>query len=363
MSPVRPATARARATWHRRADQLPDLHLPPTPFHTQQWAQAWQYVHTEPVLYYRHLNITHGPATYRLPFHLIDAPPLWRAMELGAGVAEPAWRGPVLMAPSVYGEYGGLPGAPAAVIEEAVEHGLALAAELRADALVIPNLPPADRQAWSDARQPDAEVTLFWAHRASTAGGIDGFLQRMPNSKQGRSFRRQWRRGHEAGLSLRVAHGDDIREVLGEFTKLATATAERHGINLYGDDIFIPLTRVPGAVLLAARHHGRLAGAFLCFLYEGTLYLWAAGIDHGSQHDLHTYGWLMYESVRYAAEHGARTLDAGRSNYAYKAKIGLHRTPLTSAIYLPFADPELTGRLERLDAALHEQVQQAWPGR
>jgi hypothetical protein len=96
-----------------------------------------------------------------------------------------------------------------------------------------------------------------------------------------------------------------------------------------------PLTRVPGAVGLLAEHSdGTLAGGFFCFRYGSALYLWTAAIDQARKNDLHTHGWPMYESVRFAAATGASVLDTGRCNYRYKASLGMLPVTLTSAVYL-----------------------------
>ncbi|WP_329583435.1 GNAT family N-acetyltransferase [Streptomyces sp. NBC_01361] len=359
---LRPALVPVTSSWHRSAATLPpETAAPATPFHSRTWSAAWQKVTTEPVLRHQHLHLEEGGRTHVLPFQLIDSSPMWRALELGAGVARPTWTEPVVYAPSMYGEYGGLPGASRAVLAEAVDQGRWLTRDWGATALVVPNLPPSDLEEWTRARPADAQVTLCWAHQAPVHGSLEGFVAAMPSPKVRTEFRRQYKRGTEAGLRLRVEAGPSILNHLPQFTKFAVHTSERHGPALYGMDMLRPLTAVPGAVaLLAEDSHGALAGGFLCFRYGQTLYLWAAAIDQRRKRDLHTYGWLMAQSVRYAADTGATVIDAGRANYAYKHRIGLDPVPLTSLVYLTRSAPRLVSRIAGLNSAVQQQTGLAW---
>ncbi|MFJ6437838.1 GNAT family N-acetyltransferase [Streptomyces sp. NPDC091416] len=350
------------SSWHPSAAVLPAEHHAATPFHSREWAAAWQSVRTEHVRGHHHLFIQDGPhRQHRLSFYQVNNSPLWRAMEGDAGVTQPTFEADVLYGPSVYGEYGGLPGAVRPVLAEAVDRGRALAGELGTEALVIANLPPSERNMWREARLPDAEVVLYWAHRADVGDTVDEFIENFPSRKAGREFRRQHRRGTDSGLTLKVARGADLLPYLGEFTAQARATSERHGPPLYGTDMLVPLTRVPGAVgLLAVHRDGTLVGGFFCFRYGKTLYLWTAAVDQSRKRDLHTYGWLMHESIRFAVETGASVLDAGRCNYAYKARLGMRPVALTSAVYLSRPNPHLISRLGALHTGLTHHVQQAW---
>jgi len=121
--------------------------------------------------------------------------------------------------------------------------------------------------------------------------------------------------------------------------------AERHGVALYDVDVFRAVAQVPGAVLLAAEYGRDLAGAFLALRHEHALYLWAAGLDYGSLHDLHTYTWLFAESVNYAAANGLVMIDAGRGNYLVKRRMGFMQVPLHALCYLSNPDAALAAAL------------------
>ncbi|MER5985641.1 GNAT family N-acetyltransferase [Streptomyces sp. NPDC001787] len=361
LTAVHPNVRSLNSSWHSSVASLPAERRAATPFHSREWAAAWQTVRTELVRGRHHLFIQDGPRQHRMSFYQVSNSPLWRAMEGQAGAARPTFEADVLYGPSIYGEYGGLPGATVSVLTETVDRSRALAHDLGTEAVVIANIPPAERTLWREARPPDAEVVLYWAHRAQVGASVDEFIANFPSSRTGREFRRQHRRGNEAGLTLRIAKGADLLPRLGEFTAQARATNERHSPALYGADMLAPLTRVPGAVALLAEYSdGTLAGGFFCFRYGSALYLWTAAIDQTRETDLHTYGWLMYESVRFAAATGASVLDAGRGNYAYKASLGMLPVALTSAVYLTRPNPHLVSRLGALHTGLNQHVLRAW---
>lgn len=358
---LRPTFRTVTSSWHSSVAALPAERRPATPFHSREWAAVWQSVRTEQVRGRHHLFLQDGPRQHRMSFYQVNDSPLWRAMEGDAGVKHPTFDAEVLYAPSIYGEYGGLPGATVPVLAEAADRGRALARELGTEALVIANIPPAERTLWREARTPDAEVVLSWAHRARVGDSVDEFIANFPSSQTGREFREQHRRGTDAGLTLKIARGTELLPLLPEFTAQARATSELHGPALYGTDMLAPLTRVPGAVALLAEHSdGTLAGGFLCFRYGSALYLWATAVDQSRTEALHTYDWLMYESAQYAVATGANVLDAGRGNYAYKARLGMLPVALTSAVYLTRPNPHLISRLGALHAGLNQHVLRAW---
>ncbi|MGP9017608.1 GNAT family N-acetyltransferase [Streptomyces sp. BR1] len=347
-----PSVSSLRVAWRNRAEQPPQPALAASPFHSAAWSRAWDRVTTEPVLRRRHLHLDNGPVQHRLALDLVDDSPLWRAATADTGHGA-FWDKPVVYAPSLYGLYGGLPGAGPQVLAAAVDHGLGLVAEWDAAALVVGNLTPAEAERWRQARTPDAEVCLYSTSRAPAGASLVDFADRIPSRKIRSEFLRQHRRGADAGLRLTVVTGSELAARAEEFTPDAQQTAQRHGPALYGADIFTGLAGVPGAVALLAEHdeYG-FAGGFWCFLHDGVFYLWAAAIHQATKRDLHTYGWRMAEAVLYASAHGAHTIDAGRGNYRYKHRLGFTHTPLTSAVYLTAPDPGLVARLGVLNEDL-----------
>jgi hypothetical protein len=83
-----------------------------------------------------------------------------------------------------------------------------------------------------------------------------------------------------------------------------------------------------------------------------TLYLWAAGLDYATMAELHTYGWLLAESVSYAAATGAAVVDAGRGNYLVKRRLGFTQVPLYSVCYQDSPDPWLTASLAEMSCRI-----------
>ncbi|MFM9462684.1 GNAT family N-acetyltransferase [Streptomyces scabiei] len=359
LTALRPNSRAVTSTWHSSVVALPAERRAATPFHTREWAAAWQAVRTEQVRSRHHLFLHDGPRQHRMSFYQVSNSPLWHAMEGNAGVARPTFEADVLYGPSAYGEYGGLPGATVPVLGEAVDRGRRLARDLGTEALVIANIPPAERTLWHQARTPDAEVVLSWAHRARVGASVDEFIANFPSSTTSRAFRSEHRRGTDAGLTLKIARGVELVPYIAEFAAQARPTSQDPA--LYGTDMLTPLTRVPGAVgLLAERSDGTLAGGFFCFRYGSALYLWTAAVDDARNRDLPVYSWLMYESVKFAVDTGASVLDAGRFDYAYKARLGMLPVALTSAVYLTRPNPHLISRLGALHTGLNQHVLRAW---
>ncbi|WP_330351714.1 GNAT family N-acetyltransferase [Streptomyces sp. NBC_00582] len=358
LTALSPNSRAVTSTWHSSVVALPAERPAATPFHTREWAAAWQAVRTEQVRSRHHLFLHDGPRQHRMSFYQVSNSPLWHSMEGDAGVTRPTFEADVLYSPSAYGEYGGLPGAAVSVLGEAVDRGRALARDLGTEALVIANIPPAERTLWNQARTPDAEVVLSWAHRARVGASVDEFIANFPSSTTSRAFRSEHRRGTDAGLTLKIARGIELLPYIAEFASHAGSASRNRA--LYGTDMFTPLTRVPGAVGLLAEHRdGTLAGGFFCFRYGSALYLWTAAVDARNR-DLPVYSWLMHESVKFAVDTGASVLDAGRFDYAYKARLGMLPVALTSAVYLTRPNPHLISRLGALHTGLNQHVLRAW---
>jgi hypothetical protein len=324
------------------ADQQPDWPAG-SPYGSRAWMLAWQQVRTEPVHETRFLHV--GPMI--APFYLVSESRAWSAFEAEAGM-DRVWPGRVVFCPSPYATYG-LDVTSPEQIRAIVRHGLAWARESGAVAAVFPGL--RDQGAWVDAAGGIA-VRTTGSHEAPVRGSVAAFQAAIHSKRGRREFGRQWRRGTDAGLRLAVRHGAEMLPVLPKFTTLATAAAERHGVALYDEDVFRAVAQVPGAVLLAAERGRDLAGAFLALRSDDALYLWAAGLDYDSLHDLHTYTWLFAESVKYAAANGLVMIDAGRGNYLVKRRMGFTQVPLHALCYLSNPDPAVAAALTEMSSRI-----------
>jgi hypothetical protein len=282
------------------------------------------------------------------PFYLIDGSPAWAAFEAEAGVGD-TWAGkPVIYGPSPYATYG-LDAASPWEIRTVVANGLAWAREAGAVAAVFPGL--RHPRAWTEVEGGIA-VRTTGSHLAPVRGSMAAFQASIGSGKARQEFGRQWRRANDAGLRLAALSGPEMTPVLPAFTRLASAAAARHGVALYGLDVFHAVAQVPGTVLLAAEHGRELAGGFLCLRQGHTLYLWAAGLDYDKLPELHTYAWLLAESVRYAAATGATEVDAGRGNYLVKRRLGFSQVPLYSVCYLASPDAGLAASLAEMSSRI-----------
>jgi predicted N-acyltransferase len=216
-------------------------------------------------------------------------------------------------------------------------------------------------RAWT-AVEGGIAVRTTGSHQAPVRGSVASFKASISSSRARKEFGRQWRRANEAGLRLDALRGAEMMPALPAFTRLAGAAAARHGVALYGLDVLRAVAEVPGAVLLAAKHGRKLAGGFLCLRHGSTLYLWAAGLDYATLPELHTYAWLLAESVSYAAATGAAVVDAGRGNYLVKRRLGFTQIPLYSVCYLAGPDPRLAASLTEMGGRIAAALAQASAG-
>ncbi|MFC6083853.1 GNAT family N-acetyltransferase [Sphaerisporangium aureirubrum] len=342
----------ADATWYEQVADLPEMpiwaeHITLTP----HWAAAWEKVTTEQVRDFRHLLLSDGDDAELVSYYLVDHSPFWTENEQVVGV-DPVWPGPVVYAPSTYAEYGGAGAKRTDFIAEAVDRGLELTREWGAVALVFSNLTPDVLSRWSAIRPTSMSVLFDVAYFAPIGQSIEDFLAMRPGSNVRREFRRQWRRGMDAGLKVRRLFGTEMVPVLDEFAALTVDTSAAHGYNMYGADLFHAVAEVPGAIMLAAEHDGTLAGGFLCLRHGNRLSAWTAGIDYPRLRNLHTYGTLAYEAVSYAVDSGAAIIDMGRSNHLYKQRLGLTGVDLYAGVYLAEDDYNIQASLTELHIRL-----------
>ncbi|MGW2657194.1 GNAT family N-acetyltransferase [Streptomyces sp. NPDC001478] len=336
----------------------PDTHPAPHPSRTRAWASAWQHQSAETVLAHRHLHIEDGPTSQTVSFHLTpsDGSPYWTSQETDAGTT-PVWPGPVLWAGSPHAEYGGAGTASPAIARTAVTEGLRLADELGACALAFPGLDTHQANLLTTTAprsgRPSLDLATDVAFTRSLGAGLDQWWEETP-ARHRRDIRRQWRRGTEGGLTLAALTGPTLDAALPRFAELANDTAGRHGTHLYGLDMLQQLTTVPGTVLLAAHDlNGNLAGGIYGWLHDSCLYLWASGIDYTHPAARYTYTWLMNDVARWAIEHGAHAIDAGRWNCQAKRRLGYRPTVLRTVVHLTaLAAPSTAGALIDLSERL-----------
>ncbi|OJF15948.1 hypothetical protein BG844_01565 [Couchioplanes caeruleus subsp. caeruleus] len=342
------------ARWLRTAAEVPESAVDGRHFSTTVgWSRGWEGVRTERVVDHRHLLLEGGPVAELVPYYLVSRSPLWDAYESDAGIG-PIWSGPVVYSASLYGEYGGAGGSTPEYIATCVDLGREQTARWAAEALIFGNLTSAEVDAWSAIRPGGTAVLVDRAY-AAPIGGADSPLPAM-RGRVRRELVRQWRRAKDGGLRLRVLAGAEMLPALDEFTDLAMAAAEKHGINIYGKDIFENLAGAPGAMLLVAEHDGRMAAAFLCFLHRRRFSMWTGGINYLHLRELKTYAFLMYESMTYAAAHGAEIVDPGRGNFVYKERHGFLGTDLWALVYPTTPRPALREALRRMSEGIHGYI-------
>ncbi|MFF3786389.1 GNAT family N-acetyltransferase [Streptomyces sp. NPDC001933] len=344
------------ARWHTDVDAAPpDTQRPPHPSRTRAWAKAWQQVTTERVLSHQHVHLFDETAgiSETVSYYHVDpgGSPYWNSQETDAAMA-PVWPGPVLWAGSPHAEYGGAGTSTSPLARAAISAGQDLAAQYGACAVAFPGLTTAQAALLSEAG-PDTPLNIATdvAFTRPLGNDLDSWWAGIP-TRYRREARRQWRRGTEAGLLLRPLTGTSIRAALGTFTDLANGTADRHGTHLYGHEMLYHLTDVPGAVLLAATHDQHLVGGLYGWLHHDCLYLWASGIDYSHPAARWTYTWLMGEAARWAIDHHATRIDAGRWNCRAKTHLGYQPQILRTVVSFTQPNQTAAAALTRLSSRL-----------
>jgi predicted N-acyltransferase len=236
----------------------------------------------------------------------------------------------------------------------AVDQGLEQARRWGAQALVFANLTPQALRRWTAVRPGGTAILLDLTYDAPLGGSVEAFLSTW-RAKIRRELVRQWRRAVDAGVHLRILPGQEMAPFVEEFAELTYNAASKHGVNIYGPEMFAHLLQVPGAVLLAAEHTDRMVGGFYCYLHRGRFAMSTGGLDYSVLRELNTYAFLMYESLHYAARHGAEIVDLGRANCAYKERHGFRGTELWSLVYLTHPEPGVVDALRRVNQGMTEQ--------
>ena len=84
------------------------------------------------------------------------------------------------------------------------------------------------------------------------------------------------------------------------------------------------------AVWLAAEKEGQIVGCELMLGDKGTWFVTGLGLDHRARN---VYFVLGYEDIRYAIEHGARTLRWGSETYDVKKRLGFEPEGYNNLIF------------------------------
>ncbi|MGW0578123.1 hypothetical protein ACWD25_19605 [Streptomyces sp. NPDC002920] len=93
---------------------------------------------------------------------------------------------------------------------------------------------PAEPTLVRQARTPDAEVVLYWAHRVRVGADLDEFIATFPSSSTSHEFRSQHRRGTHAGLAFKITRSPELHPYLPE---LVVHSGDRRGPALYGTNM------------------------------------------------------------------------------------------------------------------------------
>jgi len=222
---------------------------------------------------------------------------------------------------------------PAPPLREAALETIALfAQELvgqhRASFLLFDYLDPTqmDWPGWPDGhvRMPN---TSPGTRMAITWQDFESYLAQM-SKKRRYNIRRDYRLAAEEGITIAqypaVMDLDKAMELHRNVNKRYKAPTEswKRPAMAHADMV--------DAVWLAAEKEGQLVGCELMLGDRGTWFVTGLGLDHSVSN---VYFVLGYEDIRYAIEHGARTLRWGSETYDVKTRLGFEPEGYNNLIF------------------------------
>lgn len=163
-------------------------------------------------------------------------------------------------------------------------------------------------------------ATSFHGHRLALAGGEEGLFAKLHSS-----VRQAIRKGSKSEVSVEREQGLDAMQA---FYRLHAATRRRHGappqsFRFFANIQRFVLERNKGFVVLA-RYQGKpVAGAMFFHFGKRALFKFGAS-DEAFQH-LRPNDLVMWEAIKWLAQHGFEQLSFGRTSLA---NLGLRRFKL-----------------------------------
>lgn len=216
--------------------------------------------------------------------------------------------------------------------EAALEAILLFAQELerqhRASFLLFDYLDPTlmDWPGWPDGYVRVPNMSLG-TQLAVTWRDFEGYLAQM-SKKRRYNIRRDYRLVAEEGITIAqypaVMDLDKAMELHRNVNKRYKAPTESwmRPAMAHADMV--------DAVWLAAEKEGQLVGCELMLGDKGTWLVTGLGLDHRARN---VYFVLGYEDIRYAIEHGARTLRWGSETYDVKKRLGFEPEGYNNLIF------------------------------
>lgn len=165
-----------------------------------------------------------------------------------------------------------------------------------------------------------------------------------------KKFHKEWRIFTEAGYDLGIEHLADCAE---EFAALTGQLERKHG-NDFDEPGMLNALRVQAKLcgsadlVFCARRGGRLIAASLCYQAGDTLIVRSFGMDYeGAETPYDYFALVYYLPIRYAIEHGLRSVSVGISTTGAKVHRGARLGKLW-AVDLnerPLWEPEAAARM------------------
>src|SRR6516162_2503219 len=164
-------------------------------------------------------------------------------------------------------------------------------------------------------------AVVFYGHKLDLRGGAEELLTRFKSSA-----RRAIRKGERSGLSIQVTR---TREAILGFYRLHVQTRRRHGLPPQPESFFLNIhdeVIKPGLGFVVLASSGPRVVASAVFFHFGKKAVYKFGASDEKLQEFRGNNLVMWEGIRFLAQHGAETLHFGRTSLKND---GLRRFKLT----------------------------------
>jgi predicted N-acyltransferase len=164
---------------------------------------------------------------------------------------------------------------------------------------------------------------------------FEEYIKNLDSPLMRRNVRRTLREAQRNGVELMGAHEfAQYTPRLHELAKNVLAHHKNYQPYMFGEDFFrlVEQECSDHSVVILAWIRGEIVGSALIFHDQGVMTWFLLGLDYRFDD---VYFCLIYETIRYAIEHGITTIRGGTGAYDFKHRLGFQDTPTCAAFASP----------------------------
>jgi predicted N-acyltransferase len=164
---------------------------------------------------------------------------------------------------------------------------------------------------------------------------FEEYIKNLDSPLMRRNVRRTLREAQRSGVELIGSHEfAQHTPRLHELAKNVLAHHKNYQPYLFGEDFFrlVEQECADHSVVILARIRGEIVGSALIFHDQGVMTWFLLGLDYRFDD---VYFCLIYETIRYAIEHGITAIRGGTGAYDFKHRLGFQDVPTGVAYTSP----------------------------